>query len=29
MIGFGSEHEAHHDKKADYSEVMPRLHPKT
>jgi ATP-dependent Clp protease ATP-binding subunit ClpX len=27
MIGFGSEHEAHHDKKADYSEVIARVTP--
>ena len=27
MIGFGSEHEAHHDKKADYSEVIAQATP--
>lgn len=27
MIGFGSEHEAHHDKKADYSEVIAQVTP--
>ncbi|MDH4202653.1 MAG: ATP-dependent Clp protease ATP-binding subunit ClpX [Phycisphaerae bacterium] len=27
MIGFGSEHEAHHDKKADYSEIIAQATP--
>jgi len=27
MIGFGSEHEAHHDKKADYSEIISQATP--
>ncbi len=27
MIGFGSEHEAHHDKKAEYSEVLAQVTP--
>jgi ATP-dependent Clp protease ATP-binding subunit ClpX len=27
MIGFGSEHEAHHDKKAEYSEVIAQVTP--
>jgi ATP-dependent Clp protease ATP-binding subunit ClpX len=27
MIGFGSEHEAHHDKKADYSEIIAQVTP--
>lgn len=27
MIGFGSEHEAHHDKKADYSKVIAQVTP--